>query len=1328
MDSVSGIRGMRRFWSVVLFALVIASSSQSIVLLPQGVAPPQSQKLETTALLDHAPIVIVGDAGFLGYNSSTGIRRGSGTAADPYMIEGWNIDAHAMDDGISISDTVAYFEIVGCYVYDSSVSGILLSGVSNGTLSNNYCSGNQYGIRLGQSYNNVIRDNNCTANVNGGICLLDSHGNSISGNDCNGNQCGIGLTSSDDKSLADNRCTGNYNYGIALVSSRNNSIVWNVCYDNECGIDLHGSDSNLLVNNTCNENAIYGIALMASDSNKILNSTCFHDQYGIDLHRSDRNVLRNNSCSNDQHGIWLGYSFNNSVINSTCSIDQFGISLLSSCNNTVYKNICLSNALTGVSLDSSNNNTLSENICTGNLYGIDLVRLKNKDANQTDYYFYKIDQTYYARDNRTGLVVRSSTDARVVIQNVIDSLGTDPARFFFDDGEYIIKSSGMHEWIYYPNVIWEIGINVYKQITMICDGTTFKAASGLLNPFMIFYIYDANYVEIRGAHIDCNQAGQSPNRWVVGIFTRRADWLLVENCEIEHFGGYAIFIDVNSSFPTIRCNYVHNSANDEYSHGIAFHNNGEEGLIFGNRIEDIGNNRYAILVDSIDKVRVIGNTIGDSDGVGISVTDDADETLLMGNWITRQNYYHPSILVAECSNTQIIGNYLFGNKLSSIFQGPIKVDALTNGTVIKNNYMDNAGIIDYANDTVISGNYGYLIEEGPCEFIVDFDGSNYRAENATGVLKHSSSNFSELMESVVAGATSGSKIVFREGTYVVQGSGLGAAGRYFGIRINKTLQFEGEGATFVMADAVDRDYSVVLVDGADYVRIRGIAFDVNSDGQEAHSPAWSGCGVQMVGSIRPIIQKCDFYDFNYLAISVDGRPGSQTALDCFKEDYRTFSRNTVYGIMLSYSCNDNTVLRNNCSDSTGYGLSIADTYSSGNRITNNTLFRTNCSGEVYEVSHIQAYDGGVANLWNTSGLIYNYGNYWSDWRTPDDVIPYGIVDYPYGISGAAGRSDCFPLTIPVAPTLNLIPPILIPDLIGTQGTNGWYVSAVQVPFVSAANLTDYGIFHMYYRLDAGAFMDYETSMTITTNGTHAIEFYTVDIAGNLIHVKSFAFKIDTQPPYQEITLFGVLSPTIWYLTNLTFNIVAHDYFSGFNLTRYRVDGGDWQIEDWHEYNISFTLTDGIHSVEYTSKDNASNEEPVKTLIIRIDTGAPYLSITAPTGSIKDANATISWDSGDNNSGIARYEIVVDGNPPIVAYNDTHRLVLNLPNGMHTVLVRAIDAAGNSAEQQITFSVDLETSKPPDQGQEMTILLLAVVIIGSIMLYFMLKRSPRSQQK
>ncbi len=84
---------------------------------------------------------------------------------------------------------------------------------------------------------------------------------------------------------------------------------------------------------------------------------------------------------------------------------------------------------------------------------------------------------------------------------------------------------------------------------------------------------------------------------------------------------------------------------------------------------------------------------------------------------------------------------------------------------------------------------------------------------------------------------------------------------------------------------------------------------------------------------------------------------------------------------------------------------------SNNLIYLNYFYFNNGSENTYDSSHVQAYDGGTNNHWNTS----KYGNYWLDWAENNDTNDQnhdGIVDWPYDIKGSAGAKDYYPLKNP----------------------------------------------------------------------------------------------------------------------------------------------------------------------------------------------------------------------------------------------------------------------------------------------------------------------------
>jgi len=88
------------------FALVALSLSAMLWATEQG-----------SSYKPHGIIVIPSNSGFIPAN---GVTQGSGTPSDPYVIEGWDIDASGVDvgGGIWISNTTAHFIVRNNYIHD----------------------------------------------------------------------------------------------------------------------------------------------------------------------------------------------------------------------------------------------------------------------------------------------------------------------------------------------------------------------------------------------------------------------------------------------------------------------------------------------------------------------------------------------------------------------------------------------------------------------------------------------------------------------------------------------------------------------------------------------------------------------------------------------------------------------------------------------------------------------------------------------------------------------------------------------------------------------------------------------------------------------------------------------------------------------------------------------------------------------------------------------------------------------------------------------------------------------------------------------------------
>jgi len=140
----------------------------------------------------------------------------------------------------------------------------------------------------------------------------------------------------------------------------------------------------------------------------------------------------------------------------------------------------------------------------------------------------------------------------------------------------------------------------------------------------------------------------------------------------------------------------------------------------------------------------------------------------------------------------------------------------------------------------------------------------------------------------------------------------------------------------------------------------------------------------------------------------------------YENDDDIYSNNLNSSAYMGISIWHSTVLDihlNKVENSTQYGVLIVD--STKIRIYDNKFYYNHGSGDNYNSSHIQAYDGG-ANYWNST----TKGNYWQDWRGPDNDDD-GIVDEPYIIDGGSGAKDYYPTAGTYIPEFTYLLPILI---------------------------------------------------------------------------------------------------------------------------------------------------------------------------------------------------------------------------------------------------------------------------------------------------------------
>ena len=335
---------------------------------------------------------------------------------------------------------------------------------------------------------------------------------------------------------------------------------------------------------------------------------------------------------------------------------------------------------------------------------------------------------------------------------------------------------------------------------------------------------------------------------------------------------------------------------------------------------------------------------------------------------------------------------------------------------------------------------------------------------------------------------------------------------------------------------------------------------------------------------------------------------------------------------------------------------------------------------------------------------------WNDGNDLADLSPSKILDAQQ--NGRASvwwrvtEDYVYSLSLPMdAITVNVpdnIPPVTTVSMSGTAGSNGWYRGTVQVTLTSTDVGT--GVQSSYYRVDGGSWGLYTGAFSVTGDGTHSVDFYSVDNSSNVESVKTIAMKIDGTPPATTASATGTMGSGGWYTSPVDISLTGTDGISGLDQIKFRLDGGAWQT-----YLGTFNVAiDGSHTLDYYSIDKAGNAEGFKTISFKIDTGPP----TKPTSNTSDP-LTGSWSNDntvavtwfgaiDAGSGVQGYSFVWSQDPatiPDTVMNTVGTSTTSsiLADGMWYLHVRSVDNLGSwttGAYHIGPFKIDVSAPSVP----------------------------------
>jgi hypothetical protein len=366
-------------------------------LLPLATFGIREVGASSSTLKRHAPILIDGPSAFTPDN---GVTSGSGTANDPFVIQGWSIDASTAD-GIVIRNILnagqfaspVYFVIRNVFIHsetkthadivldedDSSPDLVCFecpNNVFSGVVTNSTLTDNAYGIILTNSNNIEVSAVTIKDTGTGLQCVgssfLQIRTNRIA-NSAQGVNLGCAVTDAFYNSIID------ADFGFLIGNSGSLDLEHNSVASPR-GFTLNGTSSAIIANNLITGAAglttqlfQYGIDMIGAGAVSIDNNTITNS--GLAQIQSGSSGVKIESCPLDT-GTGQPLSCNTAIIGNTISAaDSYGVSLFAAQGVIVFHNNFVDNAIQA--FDQTGQNTWDDGYPSGGNFWSDYPGVDN---------------------------------------------------------------------------------------------------------------------------------------------------------------------------------------------------------------------------------------------------------------------------------------------------------------------------------------------------------------------------------------------------------------------------------------------------------------------------------------------------------------------------------------------------------------------------------------------------------------------------------------------------------------------------------------------------------------------------------------------------------------------------------------------------------------------------------------------------------------------------------------------------------------------------------------------------------------------------------------
>jgi parallel beta-helix repeat protein len=399
-----------------------------------------------------------------------------------------------------------------------------------------------------------------------------------------------------------------------------------------------------------------------------------------------------------------------------------------------------------------------------------------------------------------------------------------------------------------------------------------------------------------------------------------------------------------------------------------------------------------------------------------------------------------------------------------------------------------------------------------------------------------------------------------------------------------------------------------------------------------------------------------------------------------------------------YDSDRTTIEYNIILDSASYG--IYDEYSGGGTIAFNILVGNNGAGSTFDPAHDQGYESGYIP-WNTTNAL---GNYWGDWLTPD-LNHDGIVDQSYPLDGAGLSADEHPLAYYVGVPYGLR---------ARAGIGFVQLDWTGVNYTLVGPLTSYALFRQTAEGTTSIALppDARHCNDSSVEALHDYSYWLVARAGP--EQSGPSGEVRALVPYNGVPTLTITSPASGALVNhssVWVSWTAEDLVSGIAYCHVLLNQGEWQNAsaglDW-----TFTgLIDGTNTVSVMAFNHAGASN-IATVSFTVDTTAPTViehSWSQATDPIW-LTVTVTFSEPMNTSstivsipGITGF-ITWEGN--IAIWKSAY---MANPGASYTVMVSGADLAGNHLATNWDFTAPSEPAPSPFDWWWLILIIILIAI-------------------